>query len=385
MDPQSLIDTTVVPGLPIPFWLIEVFKVAGFALHMVPMNLWFAGLAVAMILYARGNEQGKRWSSRLLGQMPVIVATGVNLGIVPLLFIQVAYAKLFYPATILMAWFWLSIVVLLIPAYYGVYLYAFGLADGGKGMTPTKRAVGWLSALLFVAISFIFVNAMSLLTNVKDWPALWERQNVGGAVLGTRLNLGDPTLWPRWLMVFGIALTTAAAWVAFDAAWFGRKESPEYKTWARGFAWKLYSVGLAWFAVMGSWYVLGTWREDVYEAMFSGPRLGHTLLTALSPGLPWLLLAYVHLKNKEITRPLASLIGLTQFGVILINAVSRQMVQNLELGTYFKVAEQPVDSQWGQLGLFLATVVVGAALVVWMIIQANNAPPVPEPANSRRR
>ena len=35
--------------------------------------------------------------------MPVIVAVGINLGIVPLLFIQVAYYKFFYPATILMA------------------------------------------------------------------------------------------------------------------------------------------------------------------------------------------------------------------------------------------------------------------------------------------
>ena len=59
--------------------------------------------------------------------MPVIVAVGVNLGVVPLLFIQLAYYKVFYPATILMAWFWLGIIMLLIPAYYGVYAYAMRL------------------------------------------------------------------------------------------------------------------------------------------------------------------------------------------------------------------------------------------------------------------
>ena len=47
--------------------------------------------------------------------MPVIVAVGVNLGVVPLLFVQLAYHRVFYPATILMAWFWLGIIVLLIP------------------------------------------------------------------------------------------------------------------------------------------------------------------------------------------------------------------------------------------------------------------------------
>ena len=69
--------------------------------------------------------------------MPVIVAVGINLGIVPLLFIQLAYYKVFYPATILMACFWLAIIVLLIPAYYGVYAYAWALHDGAK------KVVGW--------------------------------------------------------------------------------------------------------------------------------------------------------------------------------------------------------------------------------------------------
>ena len=71
------------------------------------MNLWYAGLLIAL-LSIRGNEHGRRFAGRLLRQMPVIVAVGVNFGIVPLLFIQLAYYRVFYPATILMAWFWLG-------------------------------------------------------------------------------------------------------------------------------------------------------------------------------------------------------------------------------------------------------------------------------------
>ena len=155
MDAQTLIDTTPSP-LPAPMWFIQFFKVLGFALHAVPMSLWYAGIVVAMILYARGGEQGRRFSGRLMSQMPVIIAFGVNLGIVPLLFVQLAYFKVFYPATILMAWFWLAIVGMLIPAYYGVYVYAFGLGEGGKGLTPLKRGAGWFAAALFVVIGFLF-------------------------------------------------------------------------------------------------------------------------------------------------------------------------------------------------------------------------------------
>ena len=89
------------------------------------MNFWYAGPADRAAASPPRQRAGRRFAGRLLQQMPVIVAFGMNLGIVPLLFVQLAYYKVFYPATILMACFWLGIIVLLIPAYYGVYAYAW--------------------------------------------------------------------------------------------------------------------------------------------------------------------------------------------------------------------------------------------------------------------
>ena len=87
-----------------------------------------------------GSEHGRRFGSRLMAQMPVIIAMGINFGIVPLLFIQVGFGQVFYPATILMAWFWFSVIVLLVPAYYGVYLYAYGLAGAGRANAPLEAS-----------------------------------------------------------------------------------------------------------------------------------------------------------------------------------------------------------------------------------------------------
>ena len=128
--------------LPAPWWFVQFFKVLGFTLHAVLMHLWYAGLLWAMVLAIRGSAAGREAAGRLMRQMPVLVALGINLGIVPLLFLQAAYAKVFYPATIYMAWFWLGIVVLLIPAYYGVYIYSFGLrrpfpSGGPAGQTAS--------------------------------------------------------------------------------------------------------------------------------------------------------------------------------------------------------------------------------------------------------
>jgi hypothetical protein len=367
MNPQTLIDPTASP-VPAPLWFVQLFKVLGFTLHAVPMNLWFAGVVLAMVLHAGRSENGKRLAGRLMSQMPIIVALGVNLGIVPLLFVQVAYYKVFYPATILMAWFWLAIVVMLIPAYYGVYAYASGLSEGALRMTPLRRGAGWASAILFIVIGFLFANGFSLMANVKAWTDLWPGSSVGGAALGTGLNLGDQTLWPRWLMMFGLAVTTTAVWAVVDAAWLARRESQHYRTWAQGFAWKLYTAGMAWFALTGLWYVL-SWPGGVQSTMWRWPALVLTGMTALAPGLPWLLLLAARQRGRQLTRPLASLIGLAQLGVLGINAISRQVVQNVELSAYFKVFEQPEAVEYSPLVFFLLVFVAGMGVVAWMIAQ----------------
>ncbi len=232
MDPKTLIDTSLGVGLPAPVWFIELFKWLGFTLHAFPMNLWYAGLPLAMLLTLGRGAHGRRLAARLMAQMPILLALGINFGIVPLLFIQVGFAQVFYPATILMAWFWLGVIVLLAPAYYGVYVYALGLAGGGA-MSGWRRGAGWASAAMLLAVGFIFANAMSTIENGSGWPALWLEHGFHGATYGTALNVADPRLWPRWLLMFGLALTTTAAWSAIDSAWLAGREPPEYRAWAK--------------------------------------------------------------------------------------------------------------------------------------------------------
>jgi hypothetical protein len=257
-----------------------------------------------------------------------------------------------------MAWPWFSIIILLTLAYYGVYIYVSGL---GAELTPLKRAAGWVSAILFIVIGFLFSNGLSLMTHLDAWPRLWQETSVAGAPLGTALNTSDPTLWPRWLMMFGLALTTVAAYTVFDAGVFARRESAEYQRWAAGFALKLYTVGLIWFAVMGLWY-LSTW--PVRDQMLSSPLIILTALTALGPGLPWLLILA---QRRQITQVLAILTGLAQFGVLALNAISRQVLQNIELSRFLDVTAEPVNLQLSPLIVFLVLFVVGLGVVVWMV------------------
>ncbi|MEN6450721.1 MAG: hypothetical protein ABFC96_09535, partial [Thermoguttaceae bacterium] len=73
IDAQMLVEQSQAAGLPAPVWFVQLFKALGFTLHAVPMNLWYAGLLIALWLHLRGNKHGRQFAARLLQQMPVIV------------------------------------------------------------------------------------------------------------------------------------------------------------------------------------------------------------------------------------------------------------------------------------------------------------------------
>jgi hypothetical protein len=393
MDPQLLIDPSA-SHIPAPYWFVQFFKCLGFTLHAVPMNLWYAGFLIALWLHLRGDQHARRFAARLLQQMPVIVSLGVNFGVVPLLFVQLAYYKVFYPATILMAWHWMAIIGLLIPAYYGVYAYSWGIrnldikgtvpfsSDSASQQRPRKLgqslagwriAGGWLAAIFFIVIGFLFVNGLSLMDHPGRWHGLWLAHSEAGSALGTGLNVCDPTLWPRWLLMFGMALGTTAVWLLVDAYLLqGDAADEAYRRWAWSFAGKLYTVAMIWFAASGSWYVFGTWSDELRSRMFEWPLLPLTALTAVAMGLPWMLI--VAGRNFLQPRMLAALVVVCQFGVLGINAISRQTVQNVNLKLVsFDVMAQAENVQWGPLVMFLVVFVLGLGVIGWMLAQVRNS------------
>lgn len=362
MNPGDLIAPASPLGLPAPYLVLVVLKVFGFTLHALPMSLWYTGLLLALIVHVRGDDAGRQWATRFLLQMPLVIALGINFGIAPLLFLQVTASRAFYPATILVAWAWLAIIPLLTIAYYGVYAYVVGLKRGH--LAGWQRAAGWTSAFVFIGIGFLFAHTMALVTRVDAWPELWRRTSLAGAVSGWTLHLAEPTLWPRWLMFIGLALTTTAVHPVVDSGIFGGPRAGAYRRWAGAFAWRLHSAGLAWFVVAGSWYVFRTWDPAVRRHMFDGGMLPLTVCTAAGPGVVWLLLLA---QRRGVTPGRAWVTGAVQVLVVAINAVARQIVQNLELRPWLDVTAAPVHTQWSPLVLFVVLLAGGIGVVTWIV------------------
>jgi len=345
-------------GYPVPFWILEALKVFGFSLHATAMHLWYAGMPVAVVLALVGGRHRRALAGRLGKAMPIIMALGINFGIIPLLFTQVVNYQFFYTAGVLIAWPWLAIIALLMVAYYGAYLHA------ESSRRALVLASGIVSAGSLVIIGFVFANMFSLMTNQPQWLAIFHRTAVAGAPTGLALNLADPILPPRWLMMFGLAITTTAAYIVLDTAAFARQADEQYRAWAGRTALSLYTIGLVWFAATGSWYIFGALSPRVREAMMGRPLIeGLMVLTAVAPGLPWLLI----LIWRRVRAPvLAALVAMAQFGVIGINAISRQWVQNVELRPYADLTTVPVHPQWSGFAGFLIAFLVGVVLVAWI-------------------
>ncbi|MEK7476842.1 MAG: hypothetical protein AAB152_14565 [Candidatus Coatesbacteria bacterium] len=350
-----------VAGLPAPLGLLLVLKGVGFFLHVAAMHLVYAGIPVAIAAALLGGEHGRRLAARLGGALPVAVAVAVNLGIVPLLFLQVVFAPVAYPATILVAWPWFSIVPLLLVAYAGVYAFAMLPSAGWPGRL--RLVAGAAAAGLVLAVGFIFANGFSLMANGGRMLAIFDGTARFGAVGGLALNLGDPTLVPRWLMMLGLGVTTTAAYLLFDAQVLAARESEGYRVWARRWAFRIHTLGLALFGAMGLWYIFGALSADVRGAVFAMPLPhGLAMLSALLPVVAWGLAWKASRRAGG-----ADLVVAVQLAALAANVASRQWVQSREIASVFDPASLPLKVQSGPLAVFLVLVILGLALVGWMV------------------
>jgi hypothetical protein len=327
-------------GLPVPVWLLLGLKVFGFFLHLVFMNLWLAGLPTALfLLHSRPAA-----AEHLFRGLPFFLAFGINAGIVPLLFLQTLYPQFFYPATILQAWFWFSVIPLLLVAYYAVYLASFGKFRVVAGLTAT---------VLVYVIGVMFSSAMSLTARPETWPKIFTESAQAGAVHGFSLYLNLEVLL-RFLLVVGMAFGTLAGYFVVVAEWFATEEAkPELRKLVG-----LYFTGAALYAVAGG----------VYASMIL-PKLPQPWFAVAGISLvAGVVLAGIYWKRPS--RPIAVALVVAQLTVLLTNAIARQSVQVSELMKWYDPAKARVRGEWGSFALFVVMFLAAILIIFWIGLTA---------------
>src|SRR3990172_2846567 len=158
-----------------PALLFQVLLVGTFTLHILARNGLLGGSVItavnAVLERMRPDAERALFLQRMGRPLTVSAAVAITLGVAPLLFLQLLYGPFFFTSSILMAWPWLSVIVLIMAAYGGLYLVELrGHALGRWGV-----AVRIGSALLFAAVAFIYVNNVTLMLTPDRWHEIADR------------------------------------------------------------------------------------------------------------------------------------------------------------------------------------------------------------------
>lgn len=346
--------------LPAPVWLLKTLLLVLFFLHLLFMNCTLAGGLTALFNAIRGRSERHQLSRRLsadLGRMlPIFVAFTVTLGVAALLFVQVLYGNLLYTSSILIGAYWISVIVLVILGYYGYYYY--NSRSGERASTASITVLG-LSVACFLAIGFIFTNNITLMWSPEKWLAMY-RAHTNGA----QLDLGDRSIWPRYLhTIIGSFGVFTAALAHYGTLRF--KKDREYGAWLVRRA----SVAFAGTTILqflvGMWFMMSL-PKNVAMTFFRDGLGVSVFAMALLTTLAATVLLLIGGTAKEPSPLIHAGFGLVLVTVALM-VVMRDMMRTASLNPYFQLSRLQVSPQTGVIIVFLLTFAGGLATLVWML------------------
>lgn len=316
-----------------PLWLLGTLHIVTLTLHFAAMNVVVGGAMIAA--WGRFND---RWQhptvKALIRLLPSAMAATVTLGVAPLLFSQAVYPRQLYSAAIVSGWFWMSIVVLVICAYY--CLYAASFMASGRRRPLLLVALGGL-----IAVSFIYSSVFSLAERPDAVEQAYRAVQSG---IFINRSLGDYAL--RWLhMVLG-----AVAVGGFFVGALGRNEADAFAVGKKFFVWGTVANFVVGFAYVGT---LGT---DLRPLMRSPGIWAISLGVLLSLGC-------LHFfAVKKFVGAAAML--LVSLGCMVF---ARHHLRLIRLREHFDPSKLEVSSQFGVLALFLLCLVAAVAVIAYMV------------------
>lgn len=336
-------------AIPVAWGYFQVLLMLTFPIHLLLMNTVLGASAVSLYGRLQGGETQLRLAHELAKILPTLIALTINFGVAPLLFLQVLHGHLLYTSSVLMALYWLSVPLILIVAYYAVYLYDFRFASLGKrGLFLIAPALA-----IFLAIPFIFTNNMTLMLEPQQWTAYFGNRG------GTVLNTGSPALWPRYLHFVTGGMAVGGLFVAL----FGRikgKRDPLLGELAVRLGMNLFTALTLLQIMVGFWFLISL--PLPVKLLFLGGSPHQTALLAVG-----LLLALLALGAGFRRNVLLSAALLAPLGYVMVFV--RDAVRTGYLKPFFDPGMLQVVPQYSPLILFAVTLIAGIGTIVWLLLK----------------
>ncbi len=348
MDPAGLIP--VADAIPTQWGWFYFFLILTFILHLLLMNVMLGGGIIALVRHFRKKNGLCPVCKDISIKLPYKIAFTINFGVAPLLFLQVLYGQFIYVSSIMMAVYWLSVVGILIVMYYSAYIYDFKYDQW-----PNLRLYFLVvMVVLALVIAFFFSNNMTLMLNPEKWTGYFDHRS------GTMLNLGDPTLIPRYLHFVVASIAVGGLFMAIT--WKFKQDPKAAQYIDEGLKWFSYSTLVQ--IGVGLWFLISLPQEIML--LFMGGSVFHTAIFLL--GLLGVAMILVFSFKKMVWATTGGLVLTIAFMVLM-----RDLVRNAYLSPFYHPSERVVIPEYGPLFIFLAVFVLGLGAVFYMLKLAYEA------------
>ncbi|HVT10947.1 MAG TPA: hypothetical protein VHE55_01665 [Fimbriimonadaceae bacterium] len=354
--------------IPAPVWLMKALGLLTLALHFFAVQILIGSLLAVCYLSLRGRSQKSQVvlsaASVVAKRLPVVMTYVINLGVPPLLFAQVLYGRALYTSSVLIAVFWISVILLLMGCYWLLYR----IADrASRGEPVIWHGLGAL--LLAASVGQIYSINMTLMLKPEVWQGMYAN-----TASGLQAPPHDPTMMPRWLFVMTGGLIVGGLWMAIHAN-LKAVEAPVANL-LKKFGSALTLVGVVIQLGVGM-MVHSTQPENVQQG------LGTPFYQA-SAGL-WglglvLVLALAAIQFRAAAKPVIAWSAATAAFLSIAGAVLyRDGIRDITLmAKGFDVWKRTENSNWGVIGLFLILFVAGLGAVAWLLLVMKQAKAMPE-------
>ncbi|WDP92191.1 MAG: hypothetical protein HUN04_21695 [Desulfobacter sp.] len=346
MTPQILIPLP--DTIPVHWGWFQLLLTVTFLLHLLFMNAMLGSGIIALVREFKMDARGDRLNHEMAEKWPYTIALTVNMGVAPLLFLQVLYGHFIYTSSILMAVYWISVILLLIIAYYAAYIYDFKF----EAMGQARKIFIAIGVILLLWIAFVFSNNMVMMIRPEAWQAYFRNP------FGTVLSLSDPMLVPRYLHF--VAASVAVAGLFQAIVWkMKNKDDGAVRSGLKWFAW----ATCLQFAI-GIWFLLSLPHGKMM--LFLGGSLLHTALLGCG-----ILMAGAAL-FAAVRGNVWGAAGLT-LALVLDMVLVRDLLRRAFLAPYFSPEDLTVVPEYSPMVLFLVSFALGLALIAYMLKIAASA------------
>jgi hypothetical protein len=350
--------------LPAPVWLFKLLHIVTLTLHFTAVQILLGAMMLGIIwnIFGKRDAASGEASNSIIKKIPTVMTYVINFGVPPLLFAQVLYGRALYTSSVLIGFYWFSVIIVLTASYFLLYRAADRAVENKRW---------WIYGILaLVGISYIakiFSMNMTLMLSPEDWKPLYEASNGFGNVLKI-----EPTMIPRFLFMFvgsiGLAGASLAVLGAYDK--LGVKTSEFLHVWGSQLA-IVFSIVQA---LLGVW-VYRAQPPGVQNGLFENPLYAMSiygwaamvLLTVLGAGL-------VRFGGRAKAKLFSALAVAASFLTTAAAVLVRDGIRDLTLlSKGFDVWNRAVVSNWSVVLLFLVLFVGALGLIGFLLVAISRS------------